>query len=309
MLDSLLIPLDGSEFSEHTLPYARSVAKASGARVHLAHVHVPHPPEDLLLNPQFQFEGVSMGEYDKEYRSEEKDYLEGVAARFHDQTGVEVVQELLEGDVRESIEAYADQAKTDLILMSTHGRTGLSRFWLGSVADDLVRNLTLPILLVPPGEESGESKPEVDFEHILVPLDGSSWGESILGPALDLGWKAGAKFTLLHVVPTSRVVGARTYPVPMGHLEERRNRAKEYLSEVAERLAAQSVEVECRVVDHSSPARAVLVMADTEDVDLIALATHGHRAITRAVLGSVADKVVRASSRPVLVQRPGIPED
>ena len=149
MLDSLLIPLDGSEFSEHTLPFARSVAKASGAQVHLAHVHVPHPPEDLLLNPQFQFEGVDMGEYDQEYRSEEKEYLEVVAARFEDQTGVPVVQTLLDGDVRESIQAYADEAHTDMILMSTHGRTGLSRFWLGSVADDLVRHLALPILLIP----------------------------------------------------------------------------------------------------------------------------------------------------------------
>jgi nucleotide-binding universal stress UspA family protein len=304
MLDSLLIPLDGSEFSEHTLPYARAVARASGARVHLAHVHVPHPPEDLLLNPQFQFEGVDMGEYDQEYRSEEKDYLKDVASRFKDQTGVEVVGELLEGDVLESIQSYADRASTDLILMSTHGRTGLSRFWLGSVADDLVRNLTLPILLVPPGEDETEAAADPHFDHILVPLDGSPWGESILGPALDLGWKAGARFTLLHVVPTSRVVGARTYPVPMGHLEERRARAKEYLSGLAERLSAQNVEVECKVVDHSSPARAILVMADAADVDLIALATHGHRALTRAVLGSVADKVVRASSRPVLVQRP-----
>ena len=174
MLDSLLIPLDGSEFSEHTLPYARAVAKASGARVHLAHVHVPHPPEDLLLNPQFQFEGVDMGEYDQEYRSEEKDYLKGVAKRFQDQTGVEVVEELLEGDVLESIQSYADRASTDLILMSTHGRTGLSRFWLGSVADDLVRNLTLPILLVPPGESGATIRRLAPFAESYEPVDGKA---------------------------------------------------------------------------------------------------------------------------------------
>jgi nucleotide-binding universal stress UspA family protein len=303
MLDSLLIPLDGSEFSEQTLPYAASVARAAGARVHLAHVHVPHPPEDLLLNPQFQFEGVNMAEYEAKYRAEEEDYLKGIAAKMEQDLGDSVVPTLLEGDVSSSIERYALTNDTDMIVMSTHGRTGLSRFWLGSVADELVRHTSIPVLLIPPSAD-GQSGVDHQFKHILVPLDGSERGEAILEPAMELGAEWKARFTLLHVVPVNRIVGARVYPIPMGHLEERRNQARQYLAGLSDRLRDQGLEVNTRVVDHATPAEAILRTAEAENADLVALATHGHRNLARAVLGSVADKVVRATTRPLLVMRP-----
>jgi nucleotide-binding universal stress UspA family protein len=304
MLESVLVPLDGSEFSEHTLPFATAVARASGAQILLAHVHVPHPPEDLLLNPQFQFQGVDMEEYEERYRSEEEEYLKGLAERLAEEVGKPVTQTLLEGEVSSAIERALEASHADMILMSTHGRTGLSRFWLGSVADELVRHVSVPVLLVPPMDGKTRERADRGFRHVLVPLDGSELGESILEPAIELGTRWDAKFTLLHVVPTGRMVGARTYPIPMGHLEDRRDRAREYLATVSEKLQARGLEVSSKVVDHSSPARAILLVAESDGVDLIALSTHGHRRLTRAVLGSVADKVVRGTSVPVLVKKP-----
>ena len=82
MLQSLLVPLDGSEFSERTLPLAHGLAKATGASLHLAHVHVSHTPDHFLSNTQFHFEGLDLAEYETRHREEEKAYLGAMEDRL-----------------------------------------------------------------------------------------------------------------------------------------------------------------------------------------------------------------------------------
>ena len=302
MLQSLLVPLDGSEFSERTLPLARGLAKATGASLHLAHVHVSHPPEHFLSNTQFHYEGLDMEEYDARHRKEERAYLAEVASRIED---AEVDSALLEGQVADEIAEYAGKVGADMVLMTTHGHTGVSRMWLGSVADALVRQTSLPLLVIHPGHHGHVPSEVLSFKHILVPLDGSDLSTAVLGPATDLAQATGAKITLCHVVSSSAVLGARIFPLLPDDITPAMAKARTYLESLAEELRADGLEVEAHVEDHEAPGRAIAAVADKLGADVIALATHGYGGLKRALLGSVADKVLRSSPLPLLVQRPG----
>jgi nucleotide-binding universal stress UspA family protein len=304
MLDQLLVTLDGSDFGEQALPFARAIAEKTGASVNLSHVSCCEPPTDLLQNTPFQYEGVSMEAYLDKHADRQRRYLlERETALKAELPGNRICSALLEGYVTEAVERHAREIGASLIVMTTHGRTGVSRAWLGSVADSLVRNSNFPLLVIRPLED-GESFPTARFEHFLVPLDGSEVGESILAPAAELGKAMGARFTLLHVVSPQVIMGARVSPLPSGQLEKRQETAEAYLSAVAGRLAADGMEVRWKIESHFAPARAILQAAEKENVDLVAIATHGYTGMKRAILGSVTDKVLRGAQWPLLLRRP-----
>lgn len=303
MLQSLLVPLDGSEFSERTLPLARGLSHATGAALHLAHVHVPHLPDHFLSNTQFHFEGLDMNEYDQQHREREQEYLDGVIERF--QGGDATIDGvLLEGEIAEEIAAHAVKVDADMVLITTHGHTGVSRMWLGSVADALIRLTHLPLVVIHPVKGSGVPADATAFEHILVTLDGSTLAERILGPATDLAKASGARITLAHVVSPSAVLGARILPILPGDIRAVVEKAQGYLENVAEGLREQGLEVEVKVVEHEAPATAICKLSNELGADVLALATHGYGGFKRALLGSVADKVLRGCPLPLLLQRP-----
>ena len=303
MLQSLLVPLDGSEFSERTLPLAHGLAKATGASLHLAHVHVSHAPDHFLSNTQFHYEGLDLAEYEARHRDEEKAYLADVEGRLGG--GAPVDTALLEGRVAEQIAAYAADVGADMVLMTTHGHTGVSRMWLGSVADALIRETDLPILVIHPGEEGSVPKDVLSFRHILVPLDGSDLSASILEPATELARATGARITLVHVVSSTAVLGARIFPLMPDDITPAMEKAQAHLESVAADLRALELDVSVHVQEHEAPARAICGLGKSLGADVIALATHGYGGLKRALLGSVADKVLRGSPLPLLVQRPG----
>ena len=303
MLQSLLVPLDGSEFSERTLPLARGLAHATGATLHLAHVHVPHLPEHFLSNTQFHFEGLDMAEYDEHHKEREQKYLNEVIARFEG-GNAPVDGALLEGEIPETVSSYAEDVSADMILITTHGHTGVSRMWLGSVADALIRLTHLPLVVIHPGRDSHVPDEALEFKHILVTLDGSPLAERILQPAADLARASNARITLAHVVSSSAVVGARILPILPGDLRAVVEKAEGYLHDVAEPLRKDGLDVSVRVVQHESPAAAIIKLAEELEADVVALATHGYGGLKRALLGSIADKVLRGSPLPLLLQRP-----
>jgi nucleotide-binding universal stress UspA family protein len=304
MLDQLLVTLDGSEFGEHALPFAKAIAEKTGASVNISHVHCCEPPTELLQNTPFQFEGVNMAAYVAKDAEGQRTYLRAQEEALKAELPANrVCSALLEGYVTEALERHAREIDAKLIIMTTHGRTGVSRAWLGSVADSLVRHCSFPLLVIR-SLEHGETFPTVRFEHFLVPLDGSKVGEKILEPAVELANATGARFTLLHVVSPHVTVGARVSPLPAGHREEKLSKAEEYLNGVAERLKAEGIDATPKLESHFAPARAILKTAEEESVDLIALATHGYTGVKRALLGSVTDKVLRAAKWPLLLERP-----
>jgi len=304
MLEQLLVALDGSEFGEHAIPFAKAIAERTGSSINLSHVNCCEPPTDLLQNTPFQYEGVNMEAYVEKHAEAQRRYLLAQEAALKDQLPENrICSALLEGYVTEALERHAREIDAKLVVMTTHGRTGVSRAWLGSVADSLVRNSDFPLLVIRPRED-GEGFPDVRFDRFLVPLDGSKVGEQILEPAVTLGKAMGAHFTLLHVVPPHVTVGARVSPLPAGRLEEKLGKAEAYLAGVRERLAAEGIESESVIESHFAPARAILRIAEDKAMDLIAIATHGYTGVKRALLGSVTDKVLRGAQWPLLLVRP-----
>ena len=303
MFKSLLVPLDGSEFSERSLPLVRGIARATGASLHFAHVHVSHPPDALLSNPQFHFEGLDMAEYDDRHREEEKEYLTSVVESL-DQRDSSADCVLLEGSVADELAAYARQVGAEAIFMTTHGHTGMRRLWLGSVADSLMRHTHLPLLVIHPGEHGHVPADVRTFEHGLVPLDGSDLSEAILGPACDLAEATGAGLTLTHVVSSRAVGGSGLFSPSAEHVGPALDKAEDYLARVAEPLRAKGLRVRTYALAADRPAPAIGRVAQRLGADVIAIATHGYGGLKRALLGSVAEEVLRRSPVPLLIQRP-----
>jgi nucleotide-binding universal stress UspA family protein len=302
MYHKLLVPLDGSAFGEQALPFALSLARREGIGLDLAYVHVPLA--SVFADTRTGMETPS----DRSLLQRDRDYLAGVVKRLTETAPGAVTSSVLEGPVAEAIEAHARATGIDLVVMTTHGRGALSRFWLGSVADDLVRRLSVPVLLLRPSEKGPASAVHQGFKHVLIPLDGTARAEQVLEPALQLAGPTSAQFTLLRVVaPIVQTAydpgGFGIAPLALPTLEELRTDAGAYLDGVADGLRQRGVRVETAVAVHLQPAVAIHEAALNCGCDLIALETHGRKGLARFFLGSVADKVVRGATLPVLVHR------
>jgi nucleotide-binding universal stress UspA family protein len=309
MYRSILVPLDGSAAAEHALPTALSLARRFAAALTIIHVHVP-------TWGVYGEGGVYDALVDREIREGMRAYLTGIAQRISTGTDISPSLIVLEGLVPGAIKRHATDSGVDLVVMTTQGRGPVARFWLGSVADRLVRQSTIPILFVRPQEGEVDLTQEPKVGRMLIPLDGSQLAEQILEPAAALATATQAEITLLWVVqqftpegydPNSgRVSGIR--PALLMQLQEvdrqEWKRAEDYLDQLAEQLRTRSLTVQTRVVSHVRPAIAILDDASAHGVDLIALATHGRGGLKRVLIGSVADKVLRGAIAPVLVYRP-----
>jgi nucleotide-binding universal stress UspA family protein len=301
MIKSILVPLDGSAFAEQALPWAACLSKVAKAHLELVRVHDPVPPWTLATEG-----AVAATAVDPAIRDAEEQYLANSVARLEEGGFRGVSQRLLDGEVAEQIARHAEDNAFGLVVLATHGRGALSRLWLGSVSDALVRRLTVPVLLIRPAEGTAILRAE-QFRKVLVALDGSAESESALGPALALANPKRCELVLLRVVPPVPIVGDAGLPavpfVDEGLTEALTAQATTYLEGVAARLRSPTVTVSTRVVVEPGIAQAVLHEASLAGAELLALATHGARGLRRMVLGSVADKVLRGADRPVLLTR------
>ena len=303
MLRSILVPLDGTTFSERSLPLAGEVARASGAALHLARVHVPHEPDALLSNSSFQWEGVDLSEYDRKERRDEVEYLEDVERRL-ESNGIEVDSILLdEGDVTDKLCEHAERVHADAIFITSHARGGVERMILGSVADRVLRTSQLPVFIVHPARGERDVRPPTRIEHILVPLDWSNLAGAVFGPVIDFAKTMNARVTLTTVV-TPTILGPRLMPIEPEAPDEDELRATQYLEEMADELRAEGLFVDVLVVSANEPVRGIVSVAEACRADLIAMATHGYRGVKRTLAGSVADKVLHQSRLPMLAMRP-----
>lgn len=302
---TIVVPLDGSSLSEAALPVAATIARETHGTIHLARVHAP-----IVTAVDF---GVFPPNFDDELRQAESDYLATTARTVAADVKVPTGTQLLDGSVGRAIRAYVEQIGASLVVISTHGRTGLSRMWLGSTTDWLVRFLPVPVLAVrPTGETPARG---IGFEHILVALDGSDRSETIIPEAVRLGRPHGARFTLLRVVPpVVRELAPYASPTFPPVRDEARTldlvqRAKRYLDGVAESLRRETgLQVSAEVVVSDRAADAILERAHAEGAGVIALSTRG-RGASRLLVGSVADKVLRAFSGATLARGPvAVPE-
>lgn len=296
-LHALLVPLDGSPFAEAALPMAQEVAERTGARLRLVLVHEARPGGVA---------GDQAAAADLELQRWEREYLDAVAASLPPSGGQPVDAELLEGLPGPVLAAEVTGRRCELVVMATHGRGAANRFWLGSVADYLIRHLECPILLVrADGRRAGATPPRL--RRILVALDTSTASERILDAVTAVAG-AGAEVTVLHVVEP--VFGAAQpglpYPVPMDPrlVEDLSGVARQRLERVTGRLVERGVTGIPKVLVGTGAAHRILEEVGAGGYDTVALTTHGAGGLRRLLLGSVADKVVRGADVPVLVWRP-----
>jgi nucleotide-binding universal stress UspA family protein len=298
MYRSLLLPLDGSSFANEALPLAGLLARTLGARLTLVHVIRPAPDFDFKT-PEADLEwrnqvrtaaSAALGDLSVDLRRE----------------GVEALAEIREGRVVDTLLAAAGEAQADLAVLSSHGAGGFRRWWLGSVADGLLRSGAFPVLLVRPWDDTRERPSEGPrFQTILVPLDGTEASEIALAHAQEFQRVFGAKIILVQVVPTALDVGT-LYGIPSVPLDTDAPRrqgeaARDYLDGVSARLeAGDSGPVEVRVVEASGAAEGILNASRDFHADLIVIATEARGGLKRTLLGSVADKVIRGAAPPVL---------
>jgi len=297
---SLFVPLDGSHFAEQALPLALNIARNAGALLRVALVHHPVPALATALEvPEIE------AQLDQEARVREQSYLNGVVERLRHDANVPVTAILLDGPVADALEAEIETTGTDLVVMTTHGRGPLSRFWLGSVADQLVRRLHVSLLLVRP---VGDQPVEPRLRRILIALDGSPFAEQAIGAATALGEPFKAEYALLMVVepalPVADPAGLMLLPVSPDTEQKRREAAQRYLASLAGRLEAEGVKATTHVAEGAVATAAILEQTEALGADLVTLASHGTGGFERLVIGSVADKVIRGSQHPTLVVRP-----
>ncbi len=344
MYQKILVPLDGSPLSETALGIALPLAHRHDASVEILHVHAT----PVLA-------GVAR-KYDTRLDAELRDAMNSdqsaLAGRSTLESGVPVSAVFLEGDVISTIAEYAERSSPDIAVMTTHGRSGLSKLWLGSVTDAIVRKLKIPVLVVPGtaqnhvtdfspvmaslnasakssantaqfvAAENALNEVKRDalgagdaamFPRVLVPLDGSADAEAVLAAVSALVTPHEVTIALLCVVvppvfmDADLDIGGGTLAPNMSTSAASEAEAVAYLADVSESLRVVGVNATAHVVVHQNAASAILHFAAASPFDsgnafdLIALAPNERSTADRLLLGSVTDKVLRASTIPVLL--------
>lgn len=296
----VIVPLDRSHFAEEALPLAMQAARRLGAPVHLVLVHLPAPP---LINGAHGVEVSPVVE--RELRIEEAEYLHEVAARLRDPEGVEVRAVLLDGPVASTIAGHVTAHDARMVVMSTHGRGGVSRFFLGSVADRLTRELHCPVLLVRPGQ-SETAAMRGSHRRILVPLDGSGLAEAVIDQVQAIFGSDDTELRLVRVIPVTMLASpmGEGFVPPQNVVDEQLKSSEDYLQRSARRLESLGFTVSYESCLGAQVARSISEEAEEWHPDVIAMATRGLGGFQRTVMGSVADKVLRSATVPMLIWNP-----
>ncbi len=294
MFRSILVPLDGSVFSEAALPHALELSRRTGADLQLAIVHEPIP-------------SFAYDEWETAAWEWSQEYLRAVRDRVSADAGGKVEAWIGTGRPVEMLRNRAESVGADLVVMATHGRGALSRAWLGSVADAFLRQADTPVLLVRPSD-SGKAQEDAAFHRIVVALDGSELAESVLELATGVAKAYGAELHLLRVVSYPIEIASPYLPhtVQMNQriVEEAKEAAGTYLDEIEARLRSEGVDVHTEVVVDHQAGHTIAAHVNSIEADLVVMATHARKGVQRAILGSTTDKVIRSVHVPVLVRRP-----
>lgn len=292
MYSTILVPVDGSKLSERALSLAIPLAEEHGARLMLVQVHEPVLP--LTFGGGVPVVDTAL---DASHRTELRTAFEKLVARTQKLTAARVEGQFRDGRVVGTLlEAIAEHG-AGLVVMSTHGRGGFQRFWLGSVTDALVRHVTVPVLLVrgarPPAKRLTGAPA---FTRAVVPLDGSPRAERAVAAARGLFGRAHARLHLVHVVHPMTAMAAAN-----AQRDAERESTEAYLAPLAARTATPTLEVRWESRTSGNVARTILESAEQHDADVIVIAGQGLSGVQRLLVGSVADKLIRTAPVPVLV--------
>ncbi|MBA7483052.1 Universal stress protein [subsurface metagenome] len=287
MYNRMLVTLDGSELSEAVLPYAVKLAGMLVKKTVLLHVHHPKDAESSPLHQTY-------------IESKVEEIAERASAEHKGKTP-KVQAEMASGHPATEILRYAEENKMDLILMATHGHSGIGRWVMGSVTSKVLQASKTPVWLVRAGLPEGSEQEMWPKGTTLVPLDGSTLAEAALCHVEALAKQLGAKAppVVLFGACEPKIESGYYIPDPIMKPEG----MKKYLTEISKRLegAGISVKIEIRA---GKAAERIIDYANKKPFNLIVMSTHGRSGLGRWVFGSVADKVIHETNRPTLLIRP-----
>lgn len=295
MFTKILVPLDGSAFAEYALPPAVAMASQSKGEITLVRVPIYITPymggEAGWVLPQLSPEQLTR---------EASDYLTKIEERYA-RPEITWHIETPAGDEASAIVDIANRRQTDLIVMSTHGYSGATRWLLGSITEKVLQKAHCPVLAL------RNSNP---IQNIAVTVDGSPLSEQAIEPAMKIADAFNANLTLLRcyeppLLSHTAMIDLEWHESGLASqfLEQQLTQSRDYLDSLAVRFQQAGRHLDTQLVE--GPAgHAILEFASQNNLDLLAMATHGRTGLQRWVYGSVTQKVLREAQCALLVVRP-----
>ena len=302
MYKAIMVPTDGSGFDREAIRVALRVAERSNAKVRL--VRVLESDSFFGTTPEAHWTPMS-AELGRSERTTALSELYALAAECRTGFKADITVDLHGGPVADVLQGYARRHDVDLIVMSTHGRTGVSRLSLGSVTDSLIRHTSIPVLVVKAPESY--LNPQLEhhaFRKIVVPLDGSTLAEQVLPRVLTLAKLDDAEVSLLQVLIPRSYSQKEIPDTDLPWWDKDVSLAQAYLFRIASRLRRDGLIVTTDIVIGENAAHAIGDFASREKADLIAIATHGRGGLARMLRGSVADEIMHSGKMSMLVLKP-----
>lgn len=293
MFNHILVPLDGSRLAETVLPHLVAMATAFGSRATLLRV--------VEQDPGGQTRSVDPMDW-RISRAQAKAYLDEQANRLAE-AGLDAEAVLLEGQAADRVVEYAHGDRADLILVSSHGRSGLSRWNISSVVQKIILQARTSIMIVRAYQPAIAKLTDLRYRRILVPLDCSQRAEVTLSPTVTLARAHDASVILAHVVHVPEM----TCPEPLGEedralvdrfVERNQHGATEYLTQLEERLG---IEAETRIMVSDSAGASLDDLVESEGVDLVVISAHGRSAQAKWPYGSVTIGFISYGSTPLII--------
>lgn len=284
MFERIMVPLDGSKVAEQVFPYVAELATAFGSEV--TSIGICEPEES-------------------EYGHICHVYMNNQADVLKTKIGTDKVKSVvLSGRPAEEILGYAEKHEVSLVVMASHGRSGIKPWSLGSTVDKVIHKIAAPLLIIRATEKPAELGKTGFFRRILAPLDGSEACETVLPYVTELMEKFGSEISLLQVLASGKhvhTIGGIDYVYFKDHdINSMKSKAKEYLDKVGAKLESIKAIKKCEI-KFGDPAEEIVKCAKEKDVQLITLSTHGHSGIERWAYGSVTYKILQTSNKSILL--------
>ena len=298
-IQNILVPIDFSEMSIQTIQTASRLARRSGASIHIAHVRQFNSAGDFVA-PAPPIVPFSFMPYEQDGEGSVAKELTTVA-REHGVSSA-ICHVLTGGPPFDEICRLAQRIPADLVVMPTHGRTGLKHIFLGSTAERVVQHSPCPVFVVRPTKEKPSTRRTSTGHTILVPIDFSACSREGLRYAITFANEFGARIILLHATYLGYIYeseGTAIYDIP-GLQKAARKTAEHQMRELVRSVNFGRVKFES-IFTEGSPVLDICAFARANDVDLIITSTHGFTGFQHVLIGSVAEQVVRHAVCSVLV--------
>jgi len=295
MLEHLLLPLDGSPLAERVLPHAVSLTKAFGSKLTLLRVVYKNDDSNArgFVNPvDWQMR-----------KTEAESYLQSVQDQLED-IGVESEVQIIEGKPAQQIIEFAHHNDVKLIIMSSHGSSGVSEWNINSTVQKVLLRAHIPVMIIRAYKEASESLEGLSYNHLLIPLDGSKRAECTLPLAESLSAAQNSKVFLAHVVEEPSML-CRT---PLGEeekavieklIEIKLDESENYLMHLQNQLSIDRVET---IIERSTKSTSTLhEIIDRENIDLVLMSAHGYSGDNRWPYGKISLNFIAFGTTPIII--------